>query len=103
MLGLRQGGVLSPLLFNLFIDNINNVFDETCDPVLALGKPRSHLLYADDLVLISPSQNGLNSCLAKLEVYCHTWQLDVNIKKSKVVIFNPSWVKISWPTFLFPG
>ena len=40
-LGLRQGGVLSP--FNLFIDDINDVFDETCDPVLALGKTSSAL------------------------------------------------------------
>ena len=94
---------MSSLLINLFIDDINDVFDETCDPVLALGKPLSHLLYADDLVLMSPSQNGLNSCLAKLEAYCHTWQLNVNIKKSKIFIFNPSGRKLVGPHFHFQG
>ena len=57
-LGLRQGGVLSPLLFYLFIDDINDVCDETCDPVLALGKLLAHLLYADDLVLMSRLKVG---------------------------------------------
>ena len=102
-LGLKQGGVLSPLLFNLFIDDMKNIFDESCDPVADLGNPLSHLLYADDLVLISSSQSGLNSCLAKLEIFCDKWQLDLNIKKSKIVIFNPSGRKLAEPVFLYKG
>ena len=62
--GLKQGGILSPLLFNLYIDDIKDLFDNTCDPVYLLDKPLSHLLYADDLALISTSQSGLNNCLA---------------------------------------
>ena len=100
-LGLRQGGVLSPLLFNLFVDDIKQVFDETCDPIFGLDKPLSHLLYADDLVLMSTSKNGLKNCLAKLEIYCHTWQLEVNIKKSEVVIFNLSGRKLVGPQLYF--
>ena len=50
MLGLKQGGVLSPLLFNIFIDGIGEIFDESCDPIKELKNPLSHLLYADDLV-----------------------------------------------------
>ena len=65
-LGLKQGGVLSPLLFNIFIDDMEKIFDESCDPVKALKNPLSHLLYADDLSLISSSQSGLNICLSKL-------------------------------------
>ena len=49
---------------------------------------------------MSPSQNGLTSCLAKLEAYCHTWQLDVNMKKSKVI---PSGRKLVGPPFYFQG
>ena len=65
--GLKQGGILSPLLFNLYIDDIKDLFDNTCDPVHLLNKPLSHLLYADDLALISTTQSGLNNCLARLE------------------------------------
>ena len=44
--GLKQGGVLSAILFNLYIDDIKEIFDRSCDPVCILNKPLSHLLYA---------------------------------------------------------
>ena len=88
--GLKQGGVLSPLLFNLYIDHIKDIFNESCDPITLLNEPLSHMLYADDLVLLSTSESGLKNCLSKLGEFCEKWQLELNISKSKVLIFNPS-------------
>ena len=102
-LGLKQGCVLSPLLFNLYIDDMKNIFDASCDPVYALQEPISHLLYADDLALMSTSEKGLNNCLSKLKHFCDTWKLEVNMKKSKVVIFNPSGRKLCTHKFYFDG
>ena len=81
--GLKQGGVLSPLLFNLFIDDIKWIFDESCDPIKVLGDHISHLLYADDLILFSSTQSGLQECLTKLEKYCGKNHMEVNIKKAR--------------------
>ena len=81
--GLKQGGVLSPSLFNIFIDDIKDIFDDSCDPVNLFDVPLTHLLYADDLILMARSKEGLNNCLEKLREYCDKWQMEVNIKKVK--------------------
>ena len=58
-LGLKQGCPLSPILFNLYIDDIDVVFRDNCDPVELQGIKLSHFLYADDLVIISRTEEGL--------------------------------------------
>ena len=45
-------------------------------------------MYADDLILLSESKEGLQNCLNKLQKYCNTWKLNVNIEKTKIIIFN---------------
>ena len=81
---------MSPLLFNIFVDDIRHIFDKECDPVMDLGISLSHILYADDLAMISTSKQGLTKCLSKLEMYCQKWQLEVNTKKSEIIVFNAS-------------
>ena len=51
-LGLKQGCPLSPMLFNLYIDDIDKIFDNSCDPISIQHETFSHFLYADDLVII---------------------------------------------------
>ena len=45
-------------------------------------------MYADDLVLISRSKEGLQRQIDTLQDYCQKWKLDINIKKTKTMIFN---------------
>ena len=45
-------------------------------------------MYADDLILLSETKEGLQKLLDKMEIYCNKWKLDVNIKKTKIMIFN---------------
>ena len=72
----------------MYIDDIQDIFDENCDPVELHNIKLSHLLYADDLILLSSSAKGLNCCLDKLHRYCNKWELELNKKKSKIMIFN---------------
>ena len=45
-------------------------------------------IHSDDLVIIAKSPEELQSLIDKLFVYCQEWNLSVNIKKTKVVIFE---------------
>ena len=48
----------------------------------------SHFLYADDLVLVSKSEDGLQKSLDNLHIFANSKHLAVSVKKSKTVIFN---------------
>jgi hypothetical protein len=85
---IHQGDVLSPNLFNIFINDLTYSFDETCDPVNIGSKSLSCLLYADDLVLLSSSEKGLQNAVHKVSKYCKQWNLSINMNKTKVVVFN---------------
>ena len=88
--GVKQGCVLSPLLFNIFLSDLPNSFDASCDPVIHLGQSLSCLMFADDMILLSKSPSGLQSCLDKLNIYCKQWHLIINISKTKILIFSKS-------------
>jgi exonuclease III len=88
--GVKQGCVLSPIFFNIFLSDLPSVFDSTCDPVKLNNTDLSCLMYADDLILLSESSIGLQCALDKLYQYCMKWKLLVNIDKSNVMIFNKS-------------
>ena len=86
--GLRQGCNLSPMLFNIFINNLTEIFDEKCCPVTIGNYNLNCLLYADDLLLLSETENGLKECIARLGHYAKVWKLSVNLKKTKIMVFN---------------
>ena len=87
-LGLKQGCPLSPMLFNLYIDDVGCIFDQQCDAIPISDIYLNHFLYADDLVLLSQSRPGLQNCLNKLHQFTETKGLTISIDKSKTIIFN---------------
>ena len=86
--GVRQGGVLSPLLFSLAIDSI------VCKIKLAnIGCYRSTIccsifLYADDILLLSPTVTGLQILLSACEKELIDLDMRINAKKSSCIRFG---------------
>ena len=58
--GVKQGCILSPFFFNVFLSDLPSIFDNTCDPVQLNISPLQCLLYADDLIIMSESARGLS-------------------------------------------
>ena len=86
-MGVRQGAPLSPTLFKAFINDIVPYVDNEDAPKLNSTSIGS-LLYADDIVLLSTSESGLQQAINGLDRYCRDWNLSVNVTKTKVVVFN---------------
>lgn len=88
-IGVKQGCVISPTLFNIFLNDIPDIFEnEMSAPVDINGILINCLMYADDIALISQTAEGLQHCLHQLGQYCNKWKLSVNTKKTKVVVFT---------------
>ena len=91
--GLKQGCLLSPLLFNLFANDLGEAIDATglgIDINGVTGK-LNMLLYADDLALIADTEEDLQKLLDALSKWCKDNDMSINIDKRKVVHFqNPA-------------
>ena len=86
--GVRQGCVLSPVLFSIFI---NGLAEELKD--LGIGVQYgevlvSLLLYADDIVLFADSRLDLQIMLDTVDRYSVKWRFNVNSRKTQVVVFG---------------
>ena len=87
-LGVRQGCVLSPLLFNIFLSDLSKKLDSIDGKVKVNNSEISSLFWADDIVILSESETGLKEMLGALEEYTSQNKLEINTDKTKVMIFN---------------
>ena len=87
---MRQGCPLSPLLFNVYINEIFQIIDLNTKTHITLNgiDNVNALMYADDLVIIGESQNVLQEKLNKLNEFCDSWGLKMNTLKTKCMVFN---------------
>ena len=109
--GVRQGENLSPFLFSLYLNDLedflstNNVkglnsLSQYCEKELNLFLHLFVLLYADDTILLAENAEYFQHLLNTFSNYCKNWHLKVNSKKTKVVIFGRGKNKCS---FTFEG
>ncbi|KAJ7986746.1 hypothetical protein DPEC_G00331590 [Dallia pectoralis] len=82
MIGVKQGDPMSPLLFNLALDPVIATLERIGDGCpLGGNKQVTTLAFADDLVLLSESWEGMARNLSILETFCDVTGLKVQPTK----------------------
>ena len=88
-LGVRQGECLSPLLFSLYLNDIEEQFLNSGLEGIDINMFKMFMrLYADDIVIFANSAEELKQSLDLLLNYCNIWKLTVNVAKTKVMVFR---------------
>ena len=86
--GVRQGGGLSSLLINVYINDLSIRLSETGIGGFIGGMFVNHMIYADDLCVISLSLSGLQSLLNICTEYCQLHDLTFNAKNQFACFSN---------------
>ena len=87
-IGVRQGECLSPFLFSMYINDMEQELENNGVNGIDIGMVKLLLLlYADDIVLFGNTPEELQKSLDILEEYCDRWRLTVNTSKTKILIF----------------
>ncbi len=87
--GVKQGGILSPLLFTAFIDVVLSELGSIKVGCFLNGKCLNSALYADDLILLSLSISDLQILINKCCQVLDNLDLQINAEKSSCIRIGP--------------
>ena len=78
--GIRQGSILSPYLFNLYVDDMNKRLNSAGIGCYIGNEAANNFAYADDLVILAPCAAALNDLIS----------ICVDFSKDNYIIFSNS-------------
>lgn len=87
-IGVKQGCILSPLLFSMYINDLTIAVKALNKGVCINDDNVPILLYADDIVLIAETENDLQDMLNLVSDWCLQWKLNINVNKTQVVHYR---------------
>lgn len=87
--GVRQGSLLSPKLFTIYIDDLSRLLSACSTGCYVNGMCANHLFYADDICLLAPSSNAMQHLLNICVSYGEQHDIVFNAQKSLHLVFKP--------------
>ena len=97
--GVKQGGVISPILFNVYMDDLSTALNSSGIGGYLGPAFLNYLCYADDLWIITLSSSGMQQLLNICQSYAIKQQLWYNGSKSFSLCFKRKAIKIEQPSF----
>ena len=96
----KQGCLLSPTLIGLYIDELKTYLDKIIgDSSCLFNIAVAIVLYDDNIVLLFISRASLQRLLNKLYKFCTSFSLEVNLSKTKIMIFGCNKIKLNQEAF----
>ncbi len=86
--GVKQGYVISPLFFILYVDELIQTLEKSGYGCKLGAKYYGILVYADDIFLLSLSFYGLQKMLNICNMFAEDKGLQFNAKKTKCIAFH---------------
>ena len=94
--GVRQGCILSPVLFNLYLERImQETLQDHHTSILIGGRPIRNLRFADDIDLMGGSNKELQDLTNKLVERAGAFGMEVSSEKSKVMVNSTNDISVN--------
>ena len=84
--GVRQGCLLSPILFNIFLERImSDALEEHDGEVSIGGRSNTNLRFADDIEALADEEQELEARVESLDKTCTWYKTEVSAEKTKLI------------------